>query len=96
MLAEYGVLQVSAGVDKATASLASPVRASARGWFDGESDRRLLADVTREVREALEDALKQGDVDETSLNKAAQRAAGRLVGQKFRRQPVILTAVAVF
>ncbi len=95
MLAEYGVLQVSAGVDAQTKALASPVRATARGWFDGEGDRKLLAAVVEEVRAAIEDALGQGDVDEASLNKAAQRAAGRLVGQKFRRQPVILTAIAV-
>ncbi|MFI5036498.1 MAG: ribonuclease J [Acidimicrobiales bacterium] len=95
MLAEFGVLLVAAGVDRDAGSLAQPVRVTARGWFDGETDRRLLADLTEEVRDALTQALANGDRDEGSLNRVAQRAAGRLLGQKFRRQPVVLAAVAV-
>jgi len=33
------------------------------------------------------------DADE--LSKVVQRAAGRLLGQKFRRQPVLMVAVLV-
>ncbi len=95
MLAEWGVLQVSAAVDATRGALAQPVRAVARGWFDGESDRALLAAVCEEVREALEEALAEGERDDAVLSKVAQRAAGRLVGQRFRRQPVLLAAVAV-
>jgi hypothetical protein len=51
--------------------------------------------VTNNVRDALESALSEGDHDEASLNKVAQRAAGRLLGQKFRRQPVLLPAIVV-
>ncbi|MGH9019741.1 MAG: ribonuclease J [Acidimicrobiales bacterium] len=95
MLAEYGVLQVAAGIDASRGVIVAPVRVTARGWFEGETDRRLLAEATTAVRDALADALGEGDRDEASLNKVAQRAAGRLLGQKFRRQPVVLTAIAV-
>jgi mRNA degradation ribonuclease J1/J2 len=51
--------------------------------------------VTATVREAIESALKEGNRDDESLTKAAQRAAGRLLGQKYRRQPVLLVAIVV-
>ena len=95
MLAEFGVLQISAGIDRDRGVLAQPVRITARGWFDGESDRELIATLSAAVRDALESALRDGDRDEGSLSKVAQRAAGRLLGQKFRRQPVLLAAIVV-
>jgi len=45
----------------------------------------VLDAVTNEVRAALEVALREGAPDEDALNKIAQRAAGRLLGQKYRR-----------
>ena len=95
MLAEYGVLQISVGIDAERGSIVQPVRLIVRGWFDGENDRTLLDAVTNEVRGALEGALREGNRDAESLNKVAQRAAGRLLGQKYRRQPVLLAAVVV-
>ncbi len=95
MLAEFGVLLIAAGIDHGSGTIAAPVRVTARGWFDGETDRRLIADLTEEVRQALEEALRDGERDEAALNRVAQRSAGRLLGQKFRRQPVVLAAVAV-
>ncbi len=96
MLAEFGVLLLSAGVDVELRRIVQPVRVVARGWFDGETDRQLLAAVTDVVRVAIEEALAEGERDESALNKAAQRAAGRLLGQRFRRQPVLMPAVVVF
>jgi ribonuclease J len=95
MLAEYGVLLVSAGVDKASATIAQPVVVSARGWFEGSSDGELLVNLTSAVRSALQEALAEGNLDAESLSKVAQRSAGRLLGQRYRRQPVILPAVVV-
>jgi mRNA degradation ribonuclease J1/J2 len=95
MLAEFGVLQISAGVDKVGGTIIQPVRLTARGWFEGDQDRSVIDAVTNEVRAALEVALREGTRDEESLNKAAQRAAGRLLGQKYRRQPILLAAVVV-
>ncbi len=93
MLAEYGVLQISAGIDLDHGTIVQPVRLTARGWFEGEHDRGLLEGVTNEVRSALVAALKDGNRDAESLNKLAQRTAGRLLGQKYRRQPVLLSAI---
>jgi ribonuclease J len=95
MLAEYGVLQISAGVDDQRGAIVQPVRITARGWFEGEHDRALLDAVTADVRSALEVALREGNRDAESLNKVAQRSAGRMLGQKYRRQPVILPAIVV-
>jgi ribonuclease J len=95
MLAEYGVLLISAGVDKATATIAQPVAVSARGWFEGASDKELLVNLKGAVRTALQEALADGNLDAESLAKVVQRAAGRLLGQRYRRQPVILPAVVV-
>ena len=95
MLAEYGVLQISAGVDQDRGTIIQPVRLTARGWFEGEHDRSLIDSVTGEVRTAIEASLRDGNRDAESLNKVAQRAAGRLLGQKYRRQPVLLAAIVV-
>jgi ribonuclease J len=95
MLAEFGVLQISAGIDKDRGVIIQPVRITTRGWFVGEHDRDVMESVTKNVRDSLESALREGDRDEASLNKVAQRAAGRLLGQKFRRQPVLLAAVVI-
>jgi ribonuclease J len=96
MLAEYGVLLISAGVDRDLAKIAQPVTVSARGWFEGASDADVLVHLTTEVRNALQESIADGNLDGDSLSKVAQRAAGRLLGQRYRRQPVILSSVLVF
>jgi ribonuclease J len=96
MLAEYGVLLISAGVDRDLAKIAQPVTVSARGWFEGASDADVIVHITTEVRNALHEAIADGNLDGDSLSKLAQRAAGRLLGQRYRRQPVILSSVLVF
>jgi ribonuclease J len=95
MLAEYGVLLISAGVDRDLGKIAQPVTVSARGWFEGAGDADLILHVTSSVRAAIEEAIAEGNFDGESLSKVAQRSAGRLLGQRYRRQPVILPAVIV-
>ncbi len=95
MLAEFGVVQITAGVDAQRGVISQPVRVTARGWFEGDHGRGVIDAVTATVREAVESALKDGNRDDESLSKIAQRAAGRLLGQKYRRQPVLLAAVVV-
>ncbi len=95
MLAEYGVILISAGVDRASATIAQAVSVTARGWFEGASDTDILGHLTSAVRTAIQEAIAGGDLETESLSKVAQRAAGRLLGQRYRRQPVILPAVVV-
>jgi len=95
MLAEYGVVQISVGVDAVAGVLAHPVKVTTRGWFEGDHDRGVVDAVTSVVRDALSDSLRGGERDSDALSKVAQRAAGRLLGQKYRRQPVLLVAVVV-
>jgi len=54
MLAEFGVLQISAGVDKDHAKIIQPVRLTARGWFEANRTEPCSTRVTNEVRAALE------------------------------------------
>ncbi len=95
MLAEYGVVMISAGVNRRSGELSQEVIVSARGWFEGESDRAVLSALTDAVREALVVALREGERDGEKLNKVTQRAAGRLLGQRYRRQPVIMPSIVV-
>jgi ribonuclease J len=95
MLAEYGVILISAGVDRETKTIAQAVTVTARGWFEGASDTDVLGHLTSAVRTAIQEAIASGDLESESLSKVAQRAAGRLLGQRYRRQPVILPAVIV-
>jgi mRNA degradation ribonuclease J1/J2 len=89
------VVQITAGVDGERGVLSQPVRVVARGWFEGDHDRGVLDAVRDAVRDAVQTALRDGNRDDESLSKVAQRAAGRLLGQKYRRQPVLLTAIVV-
>jgi ribonuclease J len=96
MLAEYGLLLITGGIDKDRGVIVEPLRVTTRGWFEGERDAELLDLVTSQVREALDSSLRDGERDASALNKVAQRTAGRLLGQKYRRQPVLLAAIAIF
>ncbi|HEY7931875.1 MAG TPA: ribonuclease J [Acidimicrobiales bacterium] len=95
MLAEYGVVLISAGVERRSGELVHEVTVSARGWFANDAEAAVRHALTDAVREALVTSLRQGERDADALNKVVQRAAGRLLGQRFRRQPVIMPAVVV-
>lgn len=95
MLAEYGVVLISAGVNRRSGELSQEVAVSARGWFEGDADRAVLSALTDAVRDALVVALREGERDGDKLNKVTQRAAGRLLGQRYRRQPVIMPSIVV-
>jgi ribonuclease J len=96
MLAEYGVLMISAGIDGERGEIVHEVTITTRGWFEGGGDRSVQQVITNEVRSALTEALREGERDAETLNRVAQRCAGRLLGQRFRRQPVLLPAIVVF
>ncbi|MBW4029109.1 MAG: ribonuclease J, partial [Acidobacteria bacterium] len=68
MLAEYGVLQITAGVDAHRGVISQPVRVTTRGWFEGEHDRGVVDAVTVAVRDAIGSALKDGNHDDESLS----------------------------
>ncbi len=95
MLAEHGVVLISATIRKSGSSLEIGVRATARGWFDGEHEREVLSAVESTVTGELRDAVAERIPEEAELTKLAQRVAGRVVGQRYRRSPVVLAAVTV-
>jgi ribonuclease J len=95
MLAEHGVVLVSAGIDRRTRKVGEPARVIARGWFEGEHETQLLSAVAEAVNATLAEAITKGELDSEVLSKLVQRAAGRVIGQRYRRQPIVLAAVAV-
>jgi ribonuclease J len=95
MLAEFGVVVISAAVSLTSKELVQPVTLTMRGWFEGDHDEDLRFAVLASVRESLEELLVQGRQTPEEFNKAAQRSAGRVLGQKYRRQPVVIPAVVV-
>jgi ribonuclease J len=96
MLAEHGVVLVTTGIDAVAGKIAQPTVATSRGWADGKNEQTLLVEVARAVDDALTEALAGGERKVDALVKVSQRTAGRVLGQKYRRQPLILPAVAVF
>jgi ribonuclease J len=95
LMAEHGVIVISVGIDGERGEIADSVRLFARGWFEGDREAAVRTATEEAVREALSAALVQGERDPHALNKAVQRAAGRTLGGRFRRQPVIVPAVVV-
>ena len=57
MLAEFGVLQISAGIDKDRGTIIQPVRHHGARLVRGRPDRIGARAVTNKVRDALEVAL---------------------------------------
>ena len=47
------------------------------------------------MEDALLSAMKSGSLSEEEANKIARKTVGRLMGGKYRRQPVVMTAIAV-
>jgi len=96
MLAEFGVLMISAGIDGQRGEIVHAVSVTTRGWFEGQGDKSVQEVIIHEVRTALLESLREGERNAEALNRVAQRCAGRLLGQRFRRQPVLLPAIVVF
>ena len=95
MLAEHGVLQVAGVVTTRPSLKLEGVTVSMRGWFDGKSTEDIRRHCENEVEDALLSAMKSGSLSEEEANKIARKTVGRLMGGKYRRQPVVMTAIAV-
>jgi ribonuclease J len=85
-----GFIAVTIVLNRATGKIAAPVHVQSRGFSE---DPKALEPVTRLVEEALKSLAAEKVTDPTRIAQAARRAIGKWVGEKYRRQPMIVPTV---
>lgn len=90
ILADEGFVTVLAVVDTNNASVVSGPEIHARGLAEDDSVFDAILD---DIKNALEDAMRGGASDQHQLQQVMRRVAGRFVGTKLRRRPMIIPIV---
>jgi ribonuclease J len=85
-----GFIAVTIVLNRGTGKVAAPVHLHSRGFSE---DPKALEPVTRLVEEALKSLAAEKVTDPTRIAQAARRAIGKWVGEKYRRQPMIVPTV---
>ncbi|MCW2519640.1 MAG: Ribonuclease [Mycobacterium sp.] len=85
-----GFIAVTIVLNRGTGKAAAPVHLHSRGFSE---DPKALEPVTRLVEEALQSLAAEKVTDPTRIAQAARRAIGKWVGEKYRRQPMIVPTV---
>ncbi len=85
-----GFIAVTIVLNRGTGKTAAPVHLHARGFSE---DPKALEPVTRLVEEALQALAAEKVTDPNRIAQAARRAIGKWVGEKYRRQPMIVPTV---
>ena len=85
-----GFIAVTIVLNRGTCKIAAPVHLQSRGFSE---DPKALEPVTRLVEEALKSLAAEKVTDPTRIAQAARRAIGKWVGEKYRRQPMIVPTV---
>ena len=85
-----GFIAVTVVVKRGTSTLAAPPHLQSRGFSE---DPKALEPVTRLVAEALQALASEKVSDPTRIAQAARRSIGKWVGEKYRRQPMIVPTV---
>jgi ribonuclease J len=85
-----GFIAVTIVLKRGTAKIAAPVHLHSRGFSE---DPKALEPVTRIVEEVLQSLAAEKVTDSNRLAQAARRAIGKWVGEKYRRQPMIVPTV---
>ncbi|HYO01974.1 MAG TPA: ribonuclease J [Mycobacterium sp.] len=85
-----GFIAVTIVLNRGTGKSAAPVHLHSRGFSE---DPKALEPVTRLVEEALQSLAAEKVTDPTRIAQAARRAIGKWVGDKYRRQPMIVPTV---
>jgi ribonuclease J len=85
-----GFIAVTIVLNRGTGKVAAPVHLHSRGFSE---DPKALEPVTRLVEEALQSLAAEKVTDPTRIAQAARRAIGKWVGEKYRRQPMIVPTV---
>ncbi|MDT5176163.1 MAG: ribonuclease, partial [Mycobacterium sp.] len=85
-----GFIAVTIVLTRGTGKLAAPVHLHSRGFSE---DPKALEPVTRLVEEALQSLAAEKVTDPTRIAQAARRTIGKWVGEKYRRQPMVVPTV---
>jgi ribonuclease J len=85
-----GFIAVTVVVRRGTSTLAAPPHLQSRGFSE---DPKALEPVARLVEEALQSLAAEKVTDPTRIAQAARRTIGKWVGEKYRRQPMIVPTV---
>ena len=90
ILADEGFVTVLAVVDTSHGTVVSGPEVHARGLAEDDSVFDAILD---DIKVALEDAMRTGASDQHQLQQVMRRVAGRFVGTKLRRRPMIIPIV---
>jgi ribonuclease J len=85
-----GFIAVTVVVHRGTGKPVGPAHLHSRGFSE---DPKALEPVTRMVEEALKTLAAENVTDPTRIAQAARRTIGKWVGEKYRRQPMIVPTI---
>ena len=89
-LGEDGFLSIVAAVNFAERKVIAGPQIHARGFSKEES---VFAEILPTIRKTLETALTEGVTDTHQLGQMVRRVAGKWVGEKHRRRPMIVPLI---
>jgi len=90
VLGAEGFITCFVVVDSVEGKVTAGPEIHARGFIEDDS---AFDDVVPRIRQAVEDALRNGDTDEYGLQQIVRRTLGRWVNDQHRRRPMILPVV---
>jgi len=90
ILGEEGFISIVAAVDLRRATVVSGPDVHARGFLE---DPHVFDVVTKNVRDALIDAMEDGVEDEHSLSQVVRRTVGGWVSKSYHARPMIVPVV---
>jgi len=93
VLAEEGVVVVVVTVDVEAGTVLVGPEVITRGWVYAPEAESLLDEARDAVARAVTQALRSGTRDVDALEREVRRAAGRFVGERTRRRPMIVPVV---
>ncbi len=93
VLAEEGVVMAVATVDLHRGEVVGVPQIVTRGWAYDQDTEALLDEARARVTKALDQALTSGTHDHESLNRAARKALGKVVGERTRQRPMIVPVI---
>ena len=77
-------------VDSVEGKVTAGPEIQARGVFE---DEETWEPVVPRIRQAVEDALRQGNADSYALQQIVRRQLGKWINEKHRRKPMIVPVV---
>ncbi|MCB0972162.1 MAG: ribonuclease J [Acidimicrobiales bacterium] len=93
VLAEEGVVVVIVTVDHDAHELVLEPEVITRGWIHADEAENLIDELRKTVAEAVQRAFDKGDAEMEVLQKAARKAAGKMVNDRTKRRPMIVPVV---